>query len=114
MSIRTLCLSGLVAAFAATSALSADYGDSRPSTAAGHYVPRRHADRLPFQLKIMWRREEHAKMRAMPREERHGWIRAAWSRMSEEQKQVKYAELQAKWDALPANVRQTLLEKKQH
>jgi hypothetical protein len=32
--------------------------------------------------------------------------------MSEPQKQAKIAELQAKWNALPANVRQALLEKK--
>lgn len=112
MSIRLLCLSGALAAFAATSALPADYGTHPPSSAAGQYLPRRHADRLPFQLKLMWRREEHAKLKAMPREQRRGWLRAAWSHMSEKQKQAKYAELQAKWNALPANVRQALLEKK--
>jgi hypothetical protein len=112
MSIRVLCLSGLVAAFVATSALPAEYGDHRPSSTAEQFQPRRHAHRLSFQLKLMWRREEHARLHALPREQRRGWLRAAWSRMSEQQKQAKIAELQAKWDALPPNVRQTLLEKK--
>jgi hypothetical protein len=75
-------------------------------------MPRRHADRLPFELKLMWRREEHAKLHAMPREQRRGWLRTAWSQMSEPQKQAKMAELQARWNALPPNVQQTLLEKK--
>ncbi|HEY1962050.1 MAG TPA: hypothetical protein VGG69_06515 [Rhizomicrobium sp.] len=113
MSIRILCLSGVVAALAATSALPADYGDHRPVGAAAERLqPRRHADRLPYQLKVMWRREEHGRLHGLPREQRHGWLRAEWSHMSEAQKQAKIADLQAKWDALPANVRETLLQKK--
>ena len=112
MSIRVLCLSGLIAAFAAGSALSADYNGQRPSPPVAQHVWHRQTDRLPFELKVLWRQEERSKLMAMPREQRRGWLRAEWSRMSERQKQAKTAELQAKWDALPPNVRQTVLEKK--
>jgi hypothetical protein len=113
MSIRVVCLSGLIAAFAATSALAAEYGDQRPPAAAAQYQPLAHANHLPFQLKMMWRREERAHLHAMPRVQRRGWIRAEWSRMSDQQKQAKLAELKSKWDALPANVREMLLRKQQ-
>jgi hypothetical protein len=112
MSIRMLCLSGAMAVLVAGSALSADYGDQRPSSTVERVRPRHHGGRLPSELKIIWRQEERTQLRSLPREQRHGWLRAQWSRMSEPQKQAKIAELQAKWNALPANVRQALLEKK--
>ena len=112
MSIRMLCLSGVVAALVAGPALPADYGAQAPSNTVERFQPRRHAGHLPMELKIIWRQEERTHLRSLPREQRRGWLRAEWSRMSAPQKQAKIAELQAKWNALPENVRQTLLERK--
>lgn len=67
--------------------------------------------RLPPELKIIWRREEHARLKSLPKEQRHGWLRSQWAAMTPQQRNKKLAELQAHWNALPANVRQTVLER---
>jgi acyl-CoA thioesterase len=78
----------------------------------GIYQRHHNGLRLPKELKMMWRQEERPHLKALPKDQRRGWIRARWGAMTEEQKQQKIAELQLKWNALPANVRQNLLEKK--
>lgn len=113
MLIRALCVCGLVLAFAASPAVSSN-SELRPastSTQIGH----RHEGklRLPRELRFMWRHEEHAHLKTMTKEQRHGWIRRQWAAMTPAQKERKIAELRAKWNGLPSNVRQTILEKKQ-
>ena len=84
MSIRVVCLSGLLALFAMAPALPAPYADTRPPPTSAQYLPHRHINHLNYQLKMMWRREERAHLHAMPRVQRRGWIRAEWSRMSDQ------------------------------
>jgi hypothetical protein len=115
MSIRALCLSGFVAAFAATSALPADYNNNRPpprTEQQQQFHPHHAGLRLPRPLKVMWRREERAHVRTLPAGQRRGWMRKRWAEMSDQQKRAKIVELQAKWNALPENVRQMLVERK--
>jgi hypothetical protein len=99
----------------ATGALATDYSapqPGRPSVESGVYQRHHNGMRLPKELKMMWRQEERAHIKALPKDQRHGWLRAKWVAMTGEQRQIKMAELQAKWNALPANVRESLLEKK--
>ena len=112
MLIRTLCLSGVVACVAATAALSNPYGEnsSRPTA----QMLDRHAKlRLPRELKMVWRQEEHGRLKAMPKTERHGWLKRRWAAMSINDKEHKIAELQAKWDCLPFSVRQAMMQRKE-
>jgi hypothetical protein len=113
MLIRPLCFSGLIALFASTSAFANNYGQSAPAYSA--QMGGRHADhmRLPLELKIMWHHEEHARLKGMPKEQRHGWLKRQWIAMTPTQKDRKIAELQARWNALPKDVRQMMLDKKQ-
>jgi hypothetical protein len=115
MLFRTLCCSGIVFAVAVTGALSSDYSAAQPgrsSIESGVYRHHRNGLRLPKELKMMWRQEERPHLKAMPKNQRRGWLRAKWLGMTDQQKQVKLAELQSKWNALPASVRDNLLERK--
>lgn len=114
MLARTLFLSGALAVLAATAGWSSDYASAPGRPRADFAQESRHgASRLPHELKIMWRKEEHPRLKAMPRDERKGWIKRQWASMTDQQKQTKLAELQKKWDALPENVRQHLIQKRQ-
>ena len=112
MLIRALCFSGLVAVLATTAALSNDYGPNPSSYST--QMNGRHAGRmrLPMELKIVWHHEEHARLKGMPKEQRHGWLKRQWLAMTPAQRSRKISELQAKWNALPKDVRQVMLEKK--
>jgi molybdopterin-biosynthesis enzyme MoeA-like protein len=112
MFVRALCVSGLVAALVATSAIGSNYSANPPPASVERAQHGHRMVGLPKELKIMWRKEEHTRLKAMPKEERRGWLRRQWQAMSESQQHRKVAELQAKWNALPQNVRQALLEKK--
>jgi mRNA-degrading endonuclease RelE of RelBE toxin-antitoxin system len=67
---------------------------------------------LTRELKIMWHKEARPELKTLPKEQRKGWLHRKWDAMSEPERKAKVAELQAKWNALPANVRQALLERK--
>ena len=110
---RSLCISALLLGLTGTVALSSDYQPNPPSAAKTTYSRHQHGMRLPRELKMVWRQEERPKLKALPKEQRHGWLKAQWRSMSDKQREVKIAELQTKWDALPANVRQSLMERKQ-
>lgn len=112
MSLRTLCLPALAFALLATSAVSAEYRQPAPTVASDYHRHHQKGLRLPHELKLVWRQDERAHKKALPKEQRHGWLKAKWAAMSDSQKQVKIAELQAKWNALPASVREKLLERK--
>jgi hypothetical protein len=112
MLIRTLCLSGVVACVAATAALPSPYGENSSRSTA--QILHRHAKlRLPRELKMVWRQEEHAHLKAMPKAERHGWLKRRWAAMSISDREHKIAELQAKWNRLPSSVRQAMLQRKE-
>ena len=102
----------MLAILMATSA--AAYTSDAPSTSYAAVAREgRHAEfRLPKELKMLWRREEHAQLKAMPKDQRRGWLKSRWASMSDQQKHAKVAELQKKWDSLPDSVRQRLLERK--
>jgi hypothetical protein len=115
MLLRTLCFSGLALALAATGVVAADYtpsGNGSPSIESGVYRDHHKGLHLAKELKMMWRQQERAHMKALPKEQRHGWLKAKWLAMTDQQKHAKIAELEAKWNALPASVRQNLLERK--
>jgi mRNA-degrading endonuclease RelE of RelBE toxin-antitoxin system len=99
---------------AAGSALAASptVNPAASSATARHHSGQLKNSGLTRELKIMWHKEARAELKAMPKEQRKGWLRRKWGTMSEPQRQAKVAELQAKWNALPANVRQALLERK--
>ena len=109
MLIRSLCLSGLVLGLAATAALPAEYQANPPSNAVHQRY--HHGIRLPKELKVMWRQEERPKLKALPKEQRRGWIHARWQAMSDKERQATIARLQAKWDALPEKVRDAVLQR---
>lgn len=113
MLMRTLCISGVVACFAATAALSSPYG--QPASTQTVQMAHRQTGkfRLPRELKVVWRQEERARLRAMPKDQRHGWLKRQWAAMSIGEKEHKVAELRAKWNRLPADVRQAMLQKKE-
>lgn len=115
MLFRALCYSGIVFGVAATGALGANSSaaqSSYPSIESSVYQRHHNALRLPKELKMMWRQEERPHLKAMPKDQRRGWLRAKWLGMTNQQKQVKLAELQSKWNALPVAVRKNLLERK--
>jgi hypothetical protein len=113
MSFRTLCFSGVAIALATTGALAADYAAPQPRHAdSGVYQRHHNGLRLPKELKMMWRQEERPHMKALPKDQRRGWLKAKWLAMTDQQKQAKTAELQAKWNRLPASVRENLMDKK--
>ena len=84
---------------------------SEPTVRHGRHAHARDRIRLPRELKIVWKQEMHVQKKSMPREKRHGWLREQWASMSDQQKKTKIAELQAKWDSLPASVQQALKQK---
>jgi hypothetical protein len=113
MSSRIFGVSTVFAVLLASSAIAGTYGtaaSSYPTATRGH---RQASSHLPKELKMMWRHEEHARLKAMPKAQRKGWLKAQWASMSDQQRQVKMAELQKKWDSQPESVRQRLLERKQ-
>ncbi|HEX3879673.1 MAG TPA: hypothetical protein VHW24_21970 [Bryobacteraceae bacterium] len=114
MSFRALCFSGVAIALATTGALATDNAGSRPGHPAVESGAYRHHHglRLAKELKMMWRQEERAHMKALPKDQRRGWLKAKWLAMTDQQKQAKTVELQAKWNRLPASVRENLLDKK--
>ena len=112
MSFQKLCLPALAFALLTTSAISAEHRQPAPATASEHYRYHQRGLRLPHELKLMWRQEERAYKKSLPKEQRHGWLKAKWAAMSDSQKHAKIAELQVKWNALPAKVREKLLERK--
>jgi hypothetical protein len=114
MSFRTLCFSGVAIALVTTGALATDNAASPPGhPTVGSSVYRHHNGlRLAKELKMMWRQEERTHMKALPKDQRRGWLKAKWLAMTDRQKQAKTAELQAKWNRLPASVRENLLDKK--
>jgi hypothetical protein len=115
MLFRTLCYSVTVIALAATGSLATDYSppqSGHPSVESGVYQHHHNGIRLPKELKMMWRQEERPHLKSLPKEQRRGWLKTKWVAMTEQQKEAKISELQAKWNALPANVRDNLLEKK--
>lgn len=97
----------------AVPAVAGDYGAAPASqiTTEGHR--HRHGTRIALapELKMLWRREEKPKIKALPKEERHGWLRAQWAAMSDGQRRAKAAELEGKWKALPSTVREAMLER---
>jgi len=112
MSSRMLGLSTVFAVLLASSAVADTYGadaSSYPTATRGH---RQAGSHLPKELKIMWRNEEHARLKAMPKAQRRGWLKAQWASMSDQQRRIKMAELQKKWDSQPESVRQRLVEQK--
>ena len=114
MSFRALCFSGVAIALATTGALATDNAASRPGhpTVESGVYRHHHGLRLAKELKMMWRQEERTHMKALPKDQRRGWLKAKWLAMTDRQKQAKTAELQAKWNRLPASVRENLLDKK--
>lgn len=92
---------------------------------AGQYTPQAGAaDNLPGhrhghgqriglapELKLLWRREEKPQLKALSKQERHGWLRSHWAAMSDKEKKAKTAELEAKWKSLPSTVQTAMLEK---
>ena len=113
MSSRILGLSGVLALLLSASAVAGTYGAAGPSYSTATRDHRKGELRLPKQLKMMWKKEEHSRLKSMSKDQRRGWLKAQWARMSDQQKHVKMAELQKKWDSLPESVRQAMLEKKQ-
>jgi len=107
-------MSGALALLAATAGWSSDYGTASPAArpAVTHQY-RQGGLRLPHELKVMWRKEERGRLKTMPRDERRGWLKRQWADMTDRQKHAKLAELQKKWDALPQDVRQHLIEKRE-
>jgi hypothetical protein len=112
MSTRILGISTILAVLLATSAIANAYGTTSPSYSTATREHRQAGSHLPKELKMMWRNEEHARLKAMPKAQRKGWLKAKWASMSDQQRQIKIAELQKKWDSLPESVRQRLLERK--
>ena len=113
MSSRGLAVSGVLAILMASSAISDAYSATAPSHPKAAREDRHAGFRLPRELKIIWKKEEHARLKAMPKDQRKGWLKTQWASMSDQQRHVKLAELQKKWDSLPQSVRQRLLERKQ-
>ena len=112
MWLRMLSLPALALSLMTTGGVAGEYRDN-PMPASVTYHHQKHAGlRLPHELKIMWRQEERANKKALPKEQRHGFLKAKWASMTESQKHAKIAELQSRWNALPENVRSKLLEKK--
>ena len=112
MLIRALFFSGLMATLASTATLANDYTQNAPAYSArmnGRHAGRMH---LPKELKIVWRHEEHSRLKAMSKEQRHGWLKREWAAMTPAARNHKIAELQAKWNAIPKDVQQAMLEKK--
>jgi len=66
---------------------------------------------LPPELKLLWRQEEKPHLKAMPKQERHGWLRAHWAAMSDKERKTKTSELEANWKSLPPTVKTAMLEK---
>jgi hypothetical protein len=112
MSSRILGISTVFAVLLASSAIANTYGTAASSYPAGTREHRQAGSRLPKELKMIWKNEEHARLKAMPKAQRRGWLKAQWASMSDQQRKIKMAELQKKWDSLPENVRQRLLERK--
>jgi hypothetical protein len=115
MSFRTLCFSGVAIALVTTGALATDYAAPHPGrpTVTGDVYQRHHNGlRLAKELKMIWRQEERPRIKALPKDQRRGWLKAKWLAMTDQQKQAKTAELQAKWNRLPASVRENLMDKK--
>src|SRR5436305_4121349 len=81
MLIRTVCLSAVVACVSATAALPSSYGENPPRSTT-QMLDRHGKLRLPRELKMVWRQEEHARLKAMPNTERHGWLKRRWAAMS--------------------------------
>jgi predicted Fe-S protein YdhL (DUF1289 family) len=113
MSVRAVFASCLFVALLSTSIAPAgeNPGNSPPASTERSHRGHKMAG-LPRELRIMWRREEHVRIKSMPKEQRRGWMKREWASMSEGERHAKLAELQAKWNALPPNVRQAVLEKK--
>jgi hypothetical protein len=108
--IRTVLASGAMVALLGTAAVAAS-SSPPPPQARSHSHEFKNSG-LTRELKIMWHKEMRPELKAMPKEERKGWLRRKWDAMTAPQRRAKIAELQAKWNALPANVRQTLVERK--
>lgn len=113
MSVRVITGWVIAAALTVSPAVAATYGMPTRSSAASMHQSRHNTLRLPKELKIVWRQEEHARLKAMPKEQRHGWLKRRWEAMNDHEKRVKMAELEAKWRALPADAREKILQKKQ-
>jgi hypothetical protein len=113
MSSRILGFSGVFAILLTTCALAGSYATPASSYSAAARQHRQAGSRLPKELKMVWKKEEHARLKAMPKDQRKGWLKGQWARMSDQQKRVKMAELQKKWDSLPQSVRQAMLERQQ-
>lgn len=112
MSSRIFGISSVLVVLLATCAVANTYGTTPPSYPTAARDHRQTGPYLPKELKLMWRNEEHARLKAMPKAERKGWLKAQWVSMSDQQRQIKMAELRKKWDSLPDSVRQRLLERK--
>jgi hypothetical protein len=109
---QPLIILGLLGLLAASPAVADTYAPQPPSGTALH---ERHGERgriqLSPQLKLLWRKEMKAQLKSMPKEQRHGWLRSQWAALSEQQKHVKTAQLEAKWKALPPSIQQAFLKK---
>jgi len=81
--------------------------DTRPSH--GHGQDERIG--LAPELKLLWRHEEKPRLKALPKQARHGWFRAHWAAMNDKERKAKAAELEAKWKGLPSTVQTAMLEK---
>lgn len=113
MSFRVLAACFLLTS-AAVPVMAASYvppHGAATTLSAHHRHPAGRRMVLAPELKFLWRHEERPHLKALPREERHGWLRQHWTAMNEQEKAAKTAELRAKWNALPASVQTTLLEK---
>lgn len=115
-----IALVSVAATMLAASATLAQPVSSAPPPPTGRsqeidqHVRAGRGDRMPRELKIMWKQEVRTQLKAIPREQRHAWLKQQWRAMSPEQQQAKLAELQAKWDALPEPARQAALQKMQN
>ena len=110
MFTRVLSCCALALGLAMSPAIAAT-SPAGPASSAFALHRGHHGLRLPKELKMIWKREEHAQMKALPKAQRHGWLKQKWAGMTDQQRQVKIADLQAKWNALPATARQNLLER---
>ena len=111
---RVLVLSAASAALMGGAAMAqspAGAPPPAPMTQPYAHRPHAHQARVPRELKIMWRQEARGQLKSLPPEQRRGWLHRQWASMSDGQRQAKLAELQAKWDAMPPNVRTALLDR---
>ena len=113
MFFRVVAACVLLASSAVTS-LASPYS-AQPAAVDARAAHHRHGPGqrigLAPELKLLWRREEKPRLKALPKQERHGWLRAHWAAMSDKERTAKTAELEAKWKSLPATVQTAMLEK---